>query len=90
MWLSTGVPKATQSLHVAERCGQAQGCRRQHKTCMSQGDVARHEKQRRLMAGCRRHRTSYMMKIVWVPKGTEEGENDISLLYHFPQTAPNC
>ncbi|CAL2272410.1 unnamed protein product [Prunus armeniaca] len=36
-----GMPK-TQNLHVTRRCAWAQGCRR-HKTCMSQGDVPRHE-----------------------------------------------
>ncbi|CAL2254573.1 unnamed protein product [Prunus armeniaca] len=43
MWLGTRVPKATQSLHVARRCGWARECRMRHKACMSQGDVARHE-----------------------------------------------
>ncbi|CAL8112675.1 unnamed protein product [Prunus armeniaca] len=75
-------------------------CRR-HSSCQMMAGCRRHRLRRlmarcrrhsscQMMAGCRRHRSSYMMKIVWVPKGTEEGENDISLLYRFPQTAPNC
>ncbi|CAL2278340.1 unnamed protein product [Prunus armeniaca] len=43
MWLGTGVPKATQSLRVARRCGWARRCRRLHKACVSQSDVARHD-----------------------------------------------
>ncbi|PQQ01644.1 hypothetical protein Pyn_33244 [Prunus yedoensis var. nudiflora] len=42
MWLGTWVPKASQSLRVARRCGQALECRRRHKACVSQGNVARH------------------------------------------------
>ncbi|CAL9029909.1 unnamed protein product [Prunus brigantina] len=45
---------------------------------------------RRVMAVCRRHRSHRMMMVAWVPKGTEEGESDRSLLCRFPQTAPNC
>ncbi|CAL2271594.1 unnamed protein product [Prunus armeniaca] len=43
MWLGTKVPKATQSLCVAERCGWARRCRREHKACVSQGNVIGHE-----------------------------------------------
>ncbi|CAL2276918.1 unnamed protein product [Prunus armeniaca] len=43
MWLGTEMPKATQSLHVARQCGRARRCRKQHKACVSQGNVTKHD-----------------------------------------------
>ncbi|CAL8168824.1 unnamed protein product [Prunus armeniaca] len=87
MWLGTGVPKATQSLHVckvmclgmkvskatqsshvARQCGWARRCRRQHKACVSQSDVARHEgAEGNTKLACRRA----MWLGTEVPKGTQ-------------------
>ncbi|CAL2244624.1 unnamed protein product [Prunus armeniaca] len=78
----TRVPEATPSLRVARQGGWARGYRRGHKAYVSQGDVTRHEG-----AG---GNTKIALKDDVVPKGTEEGENDRSLLCQFPQTAPNC
>ncbi|CAL2278341.1 unnamed protein product [Prunus armeniaca] len=68
MWLGTKVLKATQSLRVARRCGWARRCRRLHKACVSQSDVARHDNAKgNTKLACR--------KVMWlgtkVPKATQ-------------------
>ncbi|KAH0976187.1 hypothetical protein GBA52_018086 [Prunus armeniaca] len=49
MWLGMRVPKATQSLYVARRCGLAKRCQR-HKACMSQDKMLKGTRCRRLKA----------------------------------------
>ncbi|KAL6289556.1 hypothetical protein ACE6H2_007066 [Prunus campanulata] len=67
-------------------------------------DVLRHEAAEGVKLACRKKKcvegsqgesrlgnTEWLrMMIRGVPKGTEEWENDRSLLCQFPQTAPNC
>ncbi|KAL6283778.1 hypothetical protein ACE6H2_014707 [Prunus campanulata] len=68
MWLGTWVPKATQSLRVARQCGQALGCRRRHKACVSQGNVARHLGAEGITKlACRKA----MWPGTWVPKASQ-------------------
>ncbi|CAL8093635.1 unnamed protein product [Prunus armeniaca] len=90
MGLGTEVPKATNSLHVARQCGWACGCRRRHKACVLQGDVARHggANGRLLLQICIRYAGAFKPQGVFGTNGAKGREEQQKLLVSVPTDGP--